>query len=498
MPFCCNKLSASRAPKARPDMKRTLPSLLLLLALPALAANPRSIALTIQDSGRAQIAETHDLPPPAADGLLRVGPVPETILSASVNATPLSRDETLDILSQRFSYDLRDNESLFLAFFDKAITARRGVETLSGRLAALPDFSSAAPSLLLATEGQPVCVIPDISRLDSIEFPSKGLLSRSPTLLWQTAAGQPPPVAVQIDYAADGFAWLAAHEAILTANKRAMSLSTRVCISNATIREFAHARIRLALSDKGRFAPLVPAADDPRIERPTVLRPAADGKSWVPERAAAASATVATYDLLHPLTLPARGAIRASLAFADSIPVETRHIYDGVRFDRYQRNRRTDANLGSEFSPAVETRLVFRNTTGALLPPGELRLLRGTADRPLEWIGSDWLQPLAPGEEATLNLGPAAGIMGRRLRTAFADTTPFKASEESFEITLDNQTTDDQTITVIEHLYRGDNHEIIAASADHTPGADPHSIQFVVPVKANSRKTFSYTVRYTW
>ena len=63
---------------------------------------------------------------------------------------------------------------------------------------------------------------------------------------------------------------------------------------------------------------------------------------------------------------------------------------------------------------------------------------------------------------------------------------------------LDNQTTDDQTITVIEHLYRSDTHEIIAASADHTPGDAPHSIQFVVPVKASSRKTFSYTVRYTW
>lgn len=479
-------------------MKFILPSMCLLLALPALAANPRSIALTIQDSGRAQIAESHDLPPPAADGLLRVGPVPETILPASVTATPLSRDETLEILSQRFSYDLRDNESLFRAFFDKPITARRGTETLSGRLAALPDFSSATPSLLLATEGRPVCIIPDISRLDTIEFPAKGLLSRMPTLLWQTAAGHPPPIAVQLDYAADGFTWRAAHEAILTADKRAMSLSTRVCISNATIRDFAHARIRLALSDKGRFAPLVPAATDPRAERPPVLRPAPDGKSWVPERAVAATATVATYDLLQPLSLPAHGAIWASLAFANSIPVETRHIYDGVRFDRYQRNRRTDANLGSEFSPAVETRLVFRNTTGALLPPGELRLLRGTADRPLEWIGSDWLPPLAPGEEATLNLGPAAGLVGRRLRTTFVDTTPFKASEESFEITLDNQTTDDQTITVIEHLYRSDTHEIIAASADHTPGDTPHSIQFVVPVKAGSRKTFTYTVRYSW
>ena len=73
-----------------------------------------------------------------------------------------------------------------------------------------------------------------------------------------------------------------------------------------------------------------------------------------------------------------------------------------------------------------------------------------------------------------------------------------KVSEESFEITLENQTPADQTITVVEHFYRGENHEIAAASAEHVPGADPHSIQFSVPVKAGTQQTFTYTVRYTW
>lgn len=479
-------------------MNRLLFFLLCLLPLSALAANPRSVALTIQDSGRAQIAETHDLPPPGADGLLRISPLPDTLLPTSVHAAPLSRDETLDILSQRFAYDLLDAESLFRAHLGKTLTARLGPDTLAGRLAALPDFHSAAPSLVLSAEGQPVQMVPDLNRLDSIQFPASPALTRRPTLLWQTAAGQPPPVAVQLDYAADGFSWSAAHEAILAGSGRAMALSTRIRVGNRTVREFANARIRLALSDKGRFAPLVPDPADPRAARAPALRPAADGSGWIPERAAAVTATFATYDLRHPLTLPAGADVHATLAFAESIPVETRHLYDGVRFDRYQRSRRTDANLGTEFSPAVETRLAFRNTTGAPLPPGEFRLLRGAADRALEWIGSDWLPPLAPGQDATLNLGPAAGLTGQRLRTSFVETDPFKAAEETFEITLDNQTGDDQTITVVEHLYRGDRFEITAASAEHTPGDAPGIIHFVVPVKAGTRKTISYTVRYSW
>ena len=200
----------------------------------------------------------------------------------------------------------------------------------------------------------------------------------------------------------------------------------------------------------------------------------------------------------QPLTLPADSDLCAGLAAAPAVPVETRYVYDGVRFDRYQRNRRTDWNLGTEFSPIVETRLSFKNDLPAALPPGEFRLLRGQADQTLEWIGTDWLPALKPGDSATIDLGPAAGLTGRRLRTSYSDVVPLKVSEESFEITLENQTPADQTITVVEHFYRGENHEIAAASAEHVPGADPHSIQFSVPVKAGTQQTFTYTVRYTW
>ncbi|NLB64960.1 MAG: hypothetical protein GX803_00605, partial [Lentisphaerae bacterium] len=146
-------------------------ALLLLLPLTATAANPRSIALTIHDSGRAQISETHDLPPPAADGTLKVAPLPETILPASVNAAPLTRETTFDILSQRYAYDLRDADALFRVFFGQTLTAHIGAETSTGRLAVLPDFTTPAPRLVLTASDQRLHVFPDINRLDSVQFP---------------------------------------------------------------------------------------------------------------------------------------------------------------------------------------------------------------------------------------------------------------------------------------------------------------------------------------
>jgi len=480
-------------------MNRFLCTVLLVgLPMAVSAANPRSVALTIQETGRAQISELHDIPPPGPDGLARIAPVPETLLPSSVHAVPAERGASLDILSQRFDFDLRDTESLFRAYRGRPITVRKGAETHSGRLVSVPDFSSSAPALTLAAQDQPILLVPDLDRLDSITFPARADLARTPTLLWQTAAGQPLPPSVRLHYAADGLDWSAAHEAVLAEDGRSMTLSSRVRVRNRTRRDFANARIRLALADKGRYSPLVPETDDLRAGRRPVLRVAADGSGWVPERAAATASTIATYDLLQPLSLPAGGEVGAELAFAESLPVETRHVYDGVRFDRYQRNRRTDPNLGTEFSPAVETRIAFRNPAAQPLPPGPFRLLRGTADRAMQWIGSDWLPPLDPDGETSLNLGPAAGLSGRRIRTAFSEIVPLKTAEESFEITIDNQTGADQDVTVVEHLYRGDTYEIAAASAEHEPGPVPRSIQFQTPVPAGASKTITYTVRYTW
>ena len=470
----------------------------LLLPLAAPAANPRSISITIQDNGHAQISETHDVPPPGPDGILRIAPLPQTLLPSSVNPAPVERGETLDILSQRFIHDLRNDTALFRAYRDDTITLHQGADSFAGRLVSLPDFSGPVPSLFLSSEGEPIHLVPDLMKLDFIEFPPRPNLARAPTLAWQIPTAQTPPPAVQLHYAASNLSWSASHEAILADDSRSIALSTRAQIRNRTGRDFPNARIRLALTDKGQFAPLVPDAADPRAATPTSLRYAPDGKSWIPERSAASSAVVAAYDLPRALSLPADDDIRAELASAPSLPVETRYVYDGVRFDRYQRNRRTDANLGIESSPVVETRLVLKNGKSADLPPGEFRLLRGAADGALEWIGSDWLPPLKRGESATLNLGPAAGLSGRRLRTAFTEVVPLKVAEESFEISLENQTGADQTVFVVEHLYRGDNHEIAASSTEHSPGPDPHSIQFEVPVKAGAVQSFTYTVRYSW
>ncbi|HQN80577.1 MAG TPA: hypothetical protein PLB64_05920, partial [Kiritimatiellia bacterium] len=238
-------------------MKTRLFLCALILPLAAMAARPRSVTLVIQETGLARISETHDLEPPGPDGLIRIAPLPATLVPASVTAVPIERGESLDILAQRFAWDLLDNESLFRAYRGATIVGRKGGETIRGRLLTPPDFSDPHPALVLAADDPAVRLVPNLLELDAVEFPARPELARTPTLVWQLADGRPPPAAVQLHYAASGITWAASHEAILAQDNRSLALSTRIQLQNRAGRDFAGARIRLALTDKGQFAPLV-------------------------------------------------------------------------------------------------------------------------------------------------------------------------------------------------------------------------------------------------
>ena len=475
-------------------------ALAALLALPVRAANPRSVSLTIQENGSVRVSEIHDLPPAKPGGTVAVSPVPETILPATVSAAPVERGASLDLLSQRYAWDLADGDAFFRAALGWPVTAHPaepGAAPVSGPLASLPDLDSPAPQLLLEAK-QGLALVPDLTALSRVEFAPRPDTAREPTLLWTLDPATPPPPSVQLNYAASGLEWDASHDAILSGDARSIALATRVRIHNGTARTFERATVRLSLTEKGRYAPLVPAAGDPRAAEPVALRYADDGRTLVPERTAASAAVTVSYDLPATLTLPARGDVWATLAEYPSLPVETVLRYDGARFDRFNRNRRADPDYGAGSSPVVETRLTLRNGGKVPLPPGPFRVLRGDPSVPLEWVGTDWLPALAPGETVTLRLGPAAGLSGKRVRKAFTETEPLKAAEESFEITVENLTPFDRTIEILEHLYRGDRWEIAASSAPYENGPVPGSIVFRQLVKAGASRTVTYTVRYAW
>ena len=100
--------------------------------------------------------------------------------------------------------------------------------------------------------------------------------------------------------------------------------------------------------------------------------------------------------------------------------------------------------------------------------------------------------------ERAYSFGDGSPVLGEGEESEAESDRNRKAAEESFEISVANQTPFDRTVEVLEHLYRGDRWEIAAASAPYEPGPVPDSIVFRLPVKAGAERTVTYTVRYAW
>jgi hypothetical protein len=169
-----------------------------------------------------------------------------------------------------------------------------------------------------------------------------------------------------------------------------------------------------------------------------------------------------------------------------------------VRFDRYQRNRRTDWNLGTEFSPVVATRLAFRNESAAA-PASRRTPPPARRSRPEPRMDRHRLAPaLKPGEAADLDLGPRRRPLRPPSPHGYADVEPFKAAEESFEITLRTKPPPTKSSTSSSTSTAATTTKSPPPAPSTFPAAIPTSVRFSIPVKAGASQAFTYTVRYTW
>jgi hypothetical protein len=69
--------------------------------------------------------------------------------------------------------------------------------------------------------------------------------------------------------------------------------------------------------------------------------------------------------------------------------------------------------------------------------------------------------------------------------------------DETFEIKVTNQKQQPVKVIIVEHMYRGDNWEIMNKSADFNK-RDSHTLEFPVQVPAKGETTLAYSVRYSW
>ena len=137
------------------------------------------------------------------------------------------------------------------------------------------------------------------------------------------------------------------------------------------------------------------------------------------------------------------------------------------------------------------------NHLGIPLPAGRVRLYRRDADGQMEFVGESMINHTPAEDTVKLATGSAFDVKGSRRQTDFHVNQQDRILDETFEIKLTNQKQQPVNVTVVEHLYRGDNWEILSKSADYTK-LDSHTLEFPLQVPAKGETTLTYSVRYSW
>ncbi len=489
------------------------------LALSALAAHgqavidaspPRGATLTIHDSGLAQVAELRTVNLQRGRNEVALRTLPARLDPASVSLTPITERQPLDVLQQRFLFDLSDPSLLLRRYLGHSVEVTSPAGRVEGVLAGLPSANEAGALALRRPDGAAVLYLQP-SAVSQISFPDA--VNRAylePTLRWQIEAAEEATQQLRLSYLVEGLRWEAAYEMHLAPGAREAWLSIRIGVENRSGGAFERARLRLVATERGQAPPVLPRADS--IERPLAaadptlrgggpLRYRYRGSEPVFERLATAAAPSAVYDFEQPVDLAQEETVYLQYARVENLPVTRFHVYDGVLFDRFRRHRRNDWNYGTESHSRVETHVEFHNIEsyglGRALPAGRFRLYERGTDGVADLIAADRIAAVEPNGHAHVIVGPARGLSGERERLSYSEVRPLQEYDETFSIQLKNDTDEAVEIRVVEHLYRWPTFEILRADTDFTQTA-PQTIEFRPTIPAGGTRQISYTVRYRW
>jgi hypothetical protein len=343
-------------------------------------------------------------------------------------------------------------------------------------------------------------------------FPAStdGLLLK-PTLRWQIDSPKAQKLTAELAYITGGMNWEATYNVITSSsgdNTAASSSEEKadlvgwVTITNNTGVDFPQARIKLMAGDVAKIQP----RNYDRLE-PRVMEMAGryiDGSDQVTQKA---FDDYHLYDLNRTVSLEDGETKQVQFLEAAAVSVNRSYLYDGAAIDRqpianYGGRFIQDQNYGLNSSNTKvqvlqEIKNSEANNLGIPLPAGRIRLYRRDVDGQIEFIGESTINHTPAEDSVKVTSGNAFDIKGSRTQTNFYIDNGRRTLDEYFEIKLANQKSQPVTVNVLEHLYRGDNWEIMQKSADYTK-LDSHTIQFPVQVPAKGEASVTYAVRYTW
>lgn len=459
-----------------------------LLAGPAMAQP----SLTIYNGGFSVVRDTVALELKAGETNIRYSGATSLMEPSSVILRDPTGRATLSILEQNYLND-PVSESSLLALYEGQVISFRIADSPKGE-------RSVEGKVIRAGTGTEVDAVQPIIEVDGklcFELPGRPVFPAlkddnilKPLLSWKIQSPVATKMEAELAYITKGLEWTADYNLMLDSKGSEGELNCWVTIRNDSGKQFEEAQVKLIAGDVNRVS-------DHFEKRGMVEKGMrALGAEPVEEKK---FDDYHLYTLARPLTLRDRNVKQVEFARASGVKTKRLYVYDGSP-TVFVGQLVIDRDWAGSTQNKIESLLEFSNNEasklGFAMPSGKMRVYRKDGDQ-LEFVGEDQVNHTPRNETVRLRLGNAFDLLGERVRTEFNVDQARRTMDEAFEVRLKNRSHLPVQIRVVEHLSRHSTWTVTRKSAEFRK-KDSHTIEFEVPVAADSEITLTYGVRYTW
>ena len=450
--------------------------------------------LTIYNGGFSVVRDTVALELKAGETNIRYSGATSLLDPSSVILRDPTGRTALLILEQNYLNDPVSESSLLALYEGQVIGFRvedpqKGDRVIEGKVIRAGNSSDADPI-------QPII---EVDGKLSFEIPGRPLFPSlrddnilKPLLSWKIQSPVSSKLDAELAYITRGLDWSADYNLVFEPEGNLGELNCWVTIRNHSGKQFEDAQVKLIAGDVN-FVP-----DEPPTKggAKRMMAPAAFPQEPVEARA---FDDYHLYTLPRPITLRDRNVKQLEFARASGVKTKRTYIYDGAP-SVYSGQLVIQRQWGDEGSKKIESRLEFNNDEasklGFAMPAGKVRVYRKDGEQ-LEFLGEDRVDHTPRNEKIILKLGNAFDLLGNRVQTEFNLDQARHSMDEAFELRLKNRSRTPVEIRVVEHLSRHSSWTITRSSAQFRK-KDSNTIEFDIPVAADSEITLTYGVRYTW
>ncbi|TRZ47138.1 hypothetical protein D4Q80_05000 [bacterium] len=468
-------------------MKRLLMALGLTFCAAVFSfAQEEGVDLTVYNQNFALVRDRRNLELGKGIIQVRFSDIAALIEPTSVHFKSLTAPQSCLIQEQNYEYDLVSATKLLSKYIDKKIKI-------------LTEGGSVYEGILMSYDNDNVVIsnaqnksLNMISRKENIkdigfgELP-EGLITK-PTLMWQIANDKPGKHLTEVSYLTQGVNWLCDYVVVADKDDKTIDLSGWVTIDNKSGTTYKDAGLKLIAGDVHRVQEEREAYKSETVRQITHMAAA-------PQFEEKAFFEYHMYTLQRRATLKDNQTKQITLLTANSVPVSKLFIYDPALDYGWYSYRDSQETKEQKVKVKIEVTNSQKNNLGMPLPKGKVKVYKKDTDGSLQFIGEDKIDHTPKDEKIRLYLGNAFDVVGERKRMDYK--TYGRTADETIEISLRNHKKENIEVMVVEHLWRYLNWDITAKTHEFNK-KDAQTIEFKIPVNADSEVKLKYTVHYWW